>query len=122
MYIFKDICPENIPIRRNGRNGDIVVVGDRRGRIRLDFQLCAVWLETPIARILLEIRASENIDQLLADIGRICVVYVDVYLEYRQRISAQLVPITGCYDIDIFIVFFNAGYIESREPGNAGLV
>ena len=88
VYIFKDIRPENIPVRRNGRNGDIVVVGDRRGRIRLDFQLCAVWLETPIARILLEIRAAENIDQLLADIGRIRVVYVDVYLECRQRISA----------------------------------
>lgn len=121
IYIFKDIRPENISVGCNGRNGNIVVVGDRQIRIRLNLQLDAVRLETPIVGIRLEISAAEDIRQLLARVGRIHAVYVGADLERRQSISEHLVPITGSYDVYIFIVFFKARYIESRKPGNAGL-
>ena len=121
VYIFKDVRPENISVWRNGRNCNIVVVGDRQIRIRLNLQLDAVRLETPIAEIRLEISAAEDIRQLLARVGRIHAVYVGADLERRQSIPEQLVPITGSYDVYIFIVFFKARYIESRKPGNAGL-
>lgn len=111
VYIFKDIRPENISIGRNSRNGDIVVIGNRNARIRLDLQLSTVWLKTPIVRIWLEIRAVADIGQLLAG-------YVGIYLKRRQCISEQLVPITSSYNVNIFVA---AWYIEAREPGNTCL-
>lgn len=79
VYIFKDICPKNISVGRNGRNDDIVIIGNRSIYIRLDLQLGAVRLETPVIRIWLEIRAVTDIRQLLAD-------YICIDFKRRQRI------------------------------------
>lgn len=111
VYIFKDVRPENISVGCNSRNDNIIVVSDRQIRIRLNLQLGAVRLEAPIVRIWLKICTVTNISQLLA-------YYISVDLERCQRISEQLIPITGSYDVNIFIT---AWYIESCKPGNTSL-